>query len=480
MVREQCGDNPDGSAISDDAGPWCSEAENIKKVVIENGITSIGLKAFMGCTKITSVTIPEGVTKIKMNAFNKCTSLTSLVLPSTLKEIAMSVFSECSSLKDIVLPDSLEVLRNGAFKNCTSLTTITIPKNVKRIENNIFEGCTDLKEINVNQDNATYSSYEGVLCDKDKTVIMIFPAGKEVTTYEVPSSIKKIGDTAFIYNENLTEIKIHDGVTYIGLNNFVSSKKLKKINIPSSVEEVGSYLSNCTNLTDVTLGEGITAINGTFRGCTNLININFPSTLTQIGANSFSGCEKLENVELPSGVTQIGQYAFLNCTGLKTIKIPKTVTNIGSDTFKDCTNLTIMTDKDAEYVINYAKANSIKYSTSNFTATVSYSTTNLTNQDVTVTINASEAISKEPDGWNYLASSENKSITKVYTQNGTENVTISNSSGDEYKVDVNVSNIDKTSPVITKEINLALDQKSCDVKLTSNKDIQKVNRMDFI
>ena len=74
-----------------------------------------------------------------------------------------------------------------------------------------------------------------------------------------------------------------------------------------------------------------------------------------------------------------------------------------------------MTDKDAEYVINYAKANSIKYSTSNFTATVSYS-----------------------------------------------------------------SNIDKTSPVITKEINLALDQKSCDVKLTSNKDIQKVNRMDFI
>ena len=139
-----------------------------------------------------------------------------------------------------------------------------------------------------------------------------------------------------------------------------------------------------------------------------------------------------------------------------------------------------MTDKDAEYVINYAKTNSIKYSTSNFTATVSYSTTNLTNQDVTVTINASEAISKEPDGWNYLASSENKSITKVYTQNGTENVTISNSSGDEYKVDVNVSNIDKTSPVITKEINLASDKKSCDVKLTSDKDIQKVNRMDFI
>ena len=480
MVKEQCGDKPDGSAISDDPGPWYSEAENIKKVVIEKGITSIGLKAFMKCTKITSVTIPEGVIQIKANAFKQCTSLTSLVLPSTLKEIAMSAFSECSSLNSIVLPDSLELVRRGAFKDCTSLTTITIPKNVKQIEHNIFEGCTSLKEINVSEDNATYSSYDGVLCDKDKTVIKVFPAGKEVTTYEVPSSIKKIDDTAFIYNENLTEIKIHEGVTYIGSSNFVSSKKLKKINIPSSVKEVGSYLNNCTNLTDVTLGEGITAIDGTFRGCTNLTNINIPSTLTNIGANAFSGCQKLDYIELPSGVTEIGNYAFYNCTGLKAIKIPKTVTKIGTDAFSNCKNLKIITDADAKAVINYATGYSINYSTSGFSASASYSTTNLTNQDVTVTITASEAISKAPDGWNYLASSEKKSITKVYTQNGTESVTVSSSSGDEWKVNVNVSNIDKTSPVITKEINLASDKKSCNVKLTSNEDIQQVNRMDFI
>ena len=364
------------------------DCESLSSVNMESGVNIIGEEAFHGCSNLTNITIPETVTNIEKRAFFNCESLSIEEIPSGVNTIGEEAFHGCSNLSSVSI--KAKNIENFAFSGCKNLKRVFIGKDVENISSLAFDfNNQSFEEINVLSDNKNYSSIDGILFNKEKTVIIKYPTGKHATSYTVPSGVTKIGDNSFWY---------------------------------------------CA----------------------------------------------LKKVELPNGVTEIGESAFVGCNGLETIRIPKTVTKIGDNAFKDCPIAKIVTDKDAKYVTEFAKTNSIDYTEDDFSANVSYSTTNLTNQNVTVTIDASAGITQLPNGWNYKESSENKSITKIYTENGTENVTIKNENGTEIDLNISVNNIDKTAPVITKEINLASDKKSCYVKLTSNKEIQKVNRMDIV
>ena len=122
---------------------------NVKKVVIEDGVTSIGESAFFYCSSLTSITIPDSVTSIGDYAFFNCSSLTSITIPDSVTSIGESAFYGCSSLTSITIPNSVTSIGNNTFRLCKSLTIITIPDSVTSIGESAFDNCKNLKTISL-------------------------------------------------------------------------------------------------------------------------------------------------------------------------------------------------------------------------------------------------------------------------------------------------------------------------------------------
>jgi hypothetical protein len=100
---------------------------SINKVIIKDGVTTVGDWVFYNCSSLTSVTIPDSVTSIGYSAFQNCSSLTSITIPDSVTSIGYHAFSGCSSLASVTIPDSVTSIGSSAFYDCASLTSITIP-----------------------------------------------------------------------------------------------------------------------------------------------------------------------------------------------------------------------------------------------------------------------------------------------------------------------------------------------------------------
>jgi hypothetical protein len=175
---------------------------NISSIVIGDKVSYIGEWAFMGLN-LTNVTISGTVTEIGRLAFGLCENLTSITLPESLKTIGI-----------------------GAF-DLTGLTSVTIPKSVTTIGTGAFAECEMLTSIQVANDNTAYSSDDGILYNKNKTLLHTYPAGKS-GAFVIPASVTTLDDA------------------------FVGCKKLSSVTIPASVKTIGAYVFNeCKNLKDV-------------------------------------------------------------------------------------------------------------------------------------------------------------------------------------------------------------------------------------
>ena len=223
----------------DSRSPWYSCRTYIKRVVMQQGVTSIGDHAFWDCSGLTSVTIPDGVTSIGDSAFSGCAALTSVTIPEGVTSIGDYAFAYCVSLTSVTIPDGVTSIGDSAFSGCTALTSVTIPGSVTSIGGGAFSGCTSL------------------------------------TSVAIPSSVTEIGGSAFSGCTGLTSVTIPDSVTSIG----------------------DSVFSGCTALTAVTISDGVTAIGGsTFSNCIRLAKVTIPKSVTSIGKNAFYYCESIADV----------------------------------------------------------------------------------------------------------------------------------------------------------------------------------------
>ena len=303
-----------------------AETVVIPDTIDGKSVTSIGRRAFEGCTNLKSITIPNSVTEMGRRAFSGCSSLTGIAIPDSVTEIGKYAFDGCKSLTSITIPDGVTSIGDGAFYNCSSLT-----------------------EIKVASENSNYVSVNGVLYNKDKTTIICYPAGKKGNNYKIPDGVTKVDSSAFIGCSSLTSITIPNSVTEIGYSVFEGCTNLKSITIPNGVTSIGdSAFEDCTSLTSITIPNGVTSIgDSAFEGCTSLTSITIPNSVTSIGFGAFIGCSSLTSITIPDSVTCIGDSAFNGCTSLTSITIPDSVTSIGESAFSGCSSLASITIPDS-------------------------------------------------------------------------------------------------------------------------------------
>ena len=273
--------------------------------------------------KVKSVVIPKGVTKIGAKAFENCSSLTKISIPSTVTSIGDKAFWGCSNLKEIKIPDSVTSIGIEAFTWCKKLNEIKIPNSVQSIGSCAFWGCSSLTEVSIPPSVKNTKGYSNL-----KFTTSVFG--------EIPNI--KVSDDEMvreIVNGNLKSVIILEGVTTIGKEAFKGFKALTSVTIPSTVKEIGDWaFMGCGSLVDVTIPEGVTTIGvGAFYDCYSLTSVTIPSTVKEIRLRTFKGCGSLVDVTISEGVTTIGAEAFYNCWSLTPVTIPSTVTEIGDWAF---------------------------------------------------------------------------------------------------------------------------------------------------
>ena len=343
------------------SSPFCNDTK-IKVVTIDYGVTSIGKYAFRSCKNLTSVTMPNSLTSIGENSFDACIDLTSMIIPDSVKSIG-----------------------EHAFYTCTSLKNVTIGNSLNMISNFVFVGCNSLENIMVDENNLNYSSIDGVLFNKKKTELILYPVGNSRNAYSIPNSVTSIGYYAFWGCTNLRNIKIPNNVESIGDYAFYNCTSLTSVTIPNSVTSIGNdAFYRCSSLTSVTIPNSVTSIgNNAFYGCSSLTSVTIPDSVTSIGYSALSSCTSVTSIEvsydnenyssvdgvlfdkdktkliqypagsnrtiysIPNSVISIGSDAFVGCTSLTSVTIPNSVTSIGGSAFSGCTNLTSITIPDS-------------------------------------------------------------------------------------------------------------------------------------
>ena len=421
---------PSFAAAPEQSGWGYLESGNFYYIENEDGtVTVIGFKEYKSKIEIPSEINGKKVTVIGQGAGYSTFSplVTEVVLPNTIKEIQSGAFFNWENLKEINIPESVESIESLAFYCCKSLEEVYIPKNVafmaeyyeddvvttRPVNDSPFFGCRSLKKITVDKDNKTLTSVDGVLYNKDMTVLIQYPAEKTGDSFTVPETVKEIADGTgdmgygsvygvFAGNRYLKTVVLPESLEKLGRYAFINCDNITSVNIPEKVklQEYGyyPYFSGCKSLKNITVSDnntdfssdGIVLFNknkteiyevpngiegnysvpetvtnlsniygrGLFENCVNLKNIVIPTSVQYLPNSCFKNCVSLESCTLPGTIKELGWYAFYNCVSLKNISIPSSVTSISGYAFYHCTSLTNITLPDSvESISSYAFTN---------------------------------------------------------------------------------------------------------------------------
>lgn len=294
---------------------------SLQSIDIPNSVKSIGWYAFAGCTSLQSIEIPYGVTSINNGAFRGCTSLQSIEIPNGMTKIGVGVFAGCTSLQSIEIPQSVTYIV-GAFRGCTSLKSIDIPNSVTKIDGPAFRNCTSLQNIDIPNSviEIGKSAFQG--CTSLNSII-------------IPNSITKIGDFAFS-ETGLIKIGIPASVVFIGKHAFCNSP-------------ISEFIVEENNLHFISIDGVLLSYAGfTDKGKDIYILQKYPpkksqhkyiieANIHQLDCCAFKGAQNLEEIILHDNISNFGdEQTFALCTSLKEIRIPPKIKRLPPSCFAGC------------------------------------------------------------------------------------------------------------------------------------------------
>ena len=354
--------------------------EEIKEVIVPEGVTAIDDRAFQGCINLKKITLPSTLTYIGASVFAGCKNLEEIVIPRKVTSIGYCAFNNCEKLKKVVLPDSLKEIEWGAFSECEVLEEINIPKSVTKIAKKTFNGCKKLdielpssvKEIEHHAFNKCYN-------------LTHFPEHVEV-----------FGDCCFNECQSLETATLNKNVKVLPTKMFMSCSRLKEVKCDHkvriedecfrsccSLEVFPEFIENlapgafdgCINLKEITIVDpqvgsccfyectSIEKINGSekinyvgnaaFKMCYSLKEVDL-SNANHIERSAFEGCSNLEKAILPDHMVQIPERLFYDCRKLKELHIPETVSVIGREAFRYCTKIRRINIPSSTTLIDFA------------------------------------------------------------------------------------------------------------------------------
>ena len=313
--------------------------ELVTDLVIPDGVTNIEGYAFSGCTGLTSVTIPDSVTSIGDSAFDGCIGLTSIIIPDSVMSIGDFAFYGCIGLSSIIIPDSVTSIGDWSFYGCIGLTSITIPDSVTSIGDSAFLNCRSLTSVTIGDSVTSIGDSAFLNC-------------RSLTSVTIGDSVTNIGEYAFfgcdklieVYNKSTLDIRLglidYGYVAYYAKNVYTQDGGSWFTDTSDGFRffydgEQGYLMGYYGSETEIDLPASFTAYDGTlvesyaiykyaFQGCTDLIAVTIPDSVTSIGEYAFYYCGSLTSVTIPDGVTSIGDHAFSGCSNLTSVIFEET------------------------------------------------------------------------------------------------------------------------------------------------------------
>lgn len=173
--------------------PWSDYLSSTTKLVVEEGVTRIGVYAFSHTVWMEEVVLPNSLERIRENAFSYSNFLREITIPAGVTVLEDYVFFDCYALSEVTLPEGLTTLGYMAFYDCMALSGIRLPSTLTSIGNSCFGGCSFLAEIEIPEGVTTIGSNMFNTCSSLKKVTL-------------PSTVTSIGDAAFFHCEKMTEL----------------------------------------------------------------------------------------------------------------------------------------------------------------------------------------------------------------------------------------------------------------------------------
>ena len=253
---------------------WENYSNQIRTVVIGDGVTAIPSYAFNNLHKLEHISIPEGIKYIS-DSFKDTTALKEIKLPSTLEAIERSAF-ENSGLESIIIPEGVTSLSDKSFYGCKNLKSVQLPSTLRKLyEGYTFAYCINLTRINFPENLDSISQYAF--------------QGSGIRSAKLPEGLTWIGASAFSKCGNLTYVSVPASATRIDGGAFADNPRLSKVDFQAKVDSLpDSIFKNCPALTSFVIPDGVTTIGKAAFSESGLKTVTIPITVTKIEDNAFA------------------------------------------------------------------------------------------------------------------------------------------------------------------------------------------------
>ena len=272
-------------------------------------------------TAFPALELPSGVKTVGDGAFTLMKG--TVKLNDGLEKIGANALSGTLTT-EVVMPDSLTDVGYGAFSQMGSLKTATVGRNVKDGQLvAAFAYDNALTEIKVPEGTKNYEAIDGVLYNKDKTVLTAFPLGKRVENddYKMPAGTVKVADYAFAHAYTLTHVTFPDSLREVGYMSFIEDK-LTSVELPAEFETVGaSAFQGNGQMTSLKLGGTKKVLGSGFAYNQALTSVDFGTRLESLGNLSFTYVNGLTELVFPDTLVSLGDMGFANMPNLEKVHI---------------------------------------------------------------------------------------------------------------------------------------------------------------